>query len=162
MLCPNCGTKTTTEHKFCRACGMNLEPVARALVEHLSPEGAARAASARASERRAVRRLTNGLFAGLAVVLFGILLMAFLPGKGFKLIGVAAALVGIVVALISVLSPLRSMGDAVKESAPRALDGAAATTGRLLQEPTVEPLPSVTERTTELLHVEPKDKKSLQ
>ena len=159
MLCPNCGTKTTTEHKFCRACGMNLGPVSRALVEHLSPEGAARAASAREAERRAVRRMTNGLFAGLAVVLFGMLLVAFLPGKGFKFIGVAAALVGIVVALISVLSPLRSMGSAVKEPAPRALDGAAAATGRLLRETTAEPAPTVTERTTELLHAEVKDRK---
>ena len=161
MLCPNCGTKTTTEHKFCRGCGMNLEPVSRALVEHLSPEGAARAASAREAERRAVRRMTSGLFAGLFVVLFGMLLIAFLPGKGFKFIGVAAALVGIVVALVSVLSPLRSMGGAVEEPAPRALGGAAATTGRLLHETTIEPVPTVTDRTTELLHVEPKDKKSL-
>src|ERR687893_225391 len=99
MLCPNCGTKTTTEHKFCRNCGMNLEPVSRALAEHLSPEGAARAASAREAERRALRRLTNGLLAGVIVIMLGVLMAVFLPGKGGKFLGVAATLVGLVAAL---------------------------------------------------------------
>lgn len=159
MLCPNCGTRTTTEHKFCRGCGMNLEPVAQALVAHLSPDGAAQAASARAAERRTVRRMTGGLLAGVFIVLFGVLLMAFLPGKGFKLIGVLAAVVGLIAALLSVLAPLRSMGNAAAEPAPPVLDGAAATTGRLLHEQTFEPAPTVTERTTELLNVEVKERR---
>ena len=69
MLCPNCGTKTTTEHKFCRNCGMNLEPVSRALAAHLSHGGAptAAAAAARETERRGTRRLARGLFTGIFV-----------------------------------------------------------------------------------------------
>lgn len=164
MLCPNCGTKTTTEHKFCRNCGMNLEPVARALAEHLSVGGATAAVTAREAERRALRRLANGLFAGIIVVLFGLLLIAFLPGKGFKFLGIAAAIMGIVAALVSVLSPLRSMGAAAAvEVPPPALDPAAPNTGRLLHDQTFERVPgSVADHTTELLHVEVEDRKPRQ
>lgn len=155
MLCPNCGTPTTTEHKFCRSCGMNLEPVSRALAAHLSPGGAASAAAARESERRAVRRMTRGLLAGVVVVLFGVFLMAVVPGKAFKVLGVAAALVGLVAALAAVFSTLRAAaGGFDVEPAQHALEDATAETGRLLQESTPEPVPSVTERTTDLLNVE--------
>jgi hypothetical protein len=161
MLCPNCGTKTTTRHKFCRNCGMNLEPVSRALTEHLSADGAASAASAREGERRALRRLTNGLLVGVIIIMLGVLMAVFLPGKGGKFLGVAATLVGLVAALAAVLSPLRALGTAVKEPAPRPLDGAPGpSTGPLLHEQTFEHAPStVTDHTTELLNVEFKDRK---
>src|SRR3954466_14278550 len=108
MLCPNCGTRTTTnEHKFCRNCGMNLEPVVRALAAHLSHGGAAAGAAAREAERRNVTRMTDGLVKGLVVVLFGVLLIAFVPGNAFKLLGVASALLGIVAALAAIFSTLR-------------------------------------------------------
>lgn len=165
MLCPNCGTKTTTEHKFCRNCGMNLEPVARALAAHLAGGGATVAVTAREAERRALRRLANGLLAGIFAVLFGMFLIAFLPGKGFKFLGVAAAFMGIVAALVSVLSPLRSMGAgaAQAEVPPHAFDPAAPNTGRLLHEQTFERVPgSVADHTTELLHVEVEDRKPRQ
>jgi Na+/melibiose symporter-like transporter len=159
MLCPNCGTKTTTDHKFCRNCGMNLEPVSRALAAHLSVGGAAAARLAREAERRNVNRMTRGLLAGVIVVLFGMLLIAFLPGKAFKMLGLIAAVLGIVFSLVSVLSALRRMNDA--ETPPPALDHTAPDTGRLLHEQTFDRVPtSVTDHTTELLGVEVKDKKA--
>ena len=160
MLCPNCGTRTTTEHKFCRNCGMNLEPVSRALAAHLSQGGTAAPRAARESERGNVRRLTGGLLAGIFVVIFGLLLIAFLPGRAFKFLGVASALIGIVFSLVSVLSTLRRTGDAGAEAPPTALDDAAPDTGRLLHEQTFRPAQtSVTDHTTELLHAEVKDRK---
>src|SRR5687768_856927 len=153
MLCPNCGTRTTAEHKFCRACGMNLEPVSKALAEHLAGDRA-RAASARAAERGSMRRITTGLVAGFALTLLGLLFMTMFPGKGPRTVGLLVALVGLVGALLFVLSPLRSTGDGAATPAPPTLDPSAAETGRLLREQTAEPLPSVTERTTELLEVE--------
>jgi predicted lipid-binding transport protein (Tim44 family) len=159
MLCPNCGTRTTNEHKFCRNCGMNLEPVAHALAAHLSHGGAA-AAAVRVAERRAVRRMTRGLLAGIVVVLLGVFMMAAVPGNAFKVFGVAAALIGIVAALAAVFSTLRATGDADVVHALHAPDDAAPPTGRLLHEQTFEPVPgSVTERTTDLLGVEIKDRK---
>lgn len=159
MLCPNCGTKTTTEHKFCRNCGMNLEPVARALAAHLSHGGAAAARLARETERRNVNRMTRGLLTGVIVVLFGMLLIGFLPSKAFKMLGLIAAVLGIVFSLVSVLSTLRRMNDPGAEPLPHALDQTAPGTGRLLHEQTFEHVQaSVTDHTTELLHVESKDR----
>ena len=160
MLCPNCGTKTTTEHRFCRNCGMNLEPVARALAAHLSGGSAAAARAAREAARRNVQRMTGGLLAGVFVLLFGMLLMAFLPSKAFKMLGLIAAVLGIVFSLVSVLSTLRRMGDAGLEAPHDTLDDAAPNTGRLLHEQTFDHVPtSVTDHTTELLNVEVKDRK---
>ena len=157
MLCPNCGTRTTNEHKFCRNCGMNLEPVTRALAAHLSHGGAA-APAARAAAPNPVGRMTSGLFAGLFVVAFGVLLMALVPGRAFKFLGVASALLGIVAALAAVFSTLRRAEEAGAEPTPNALDGAAPNTGRLLREQTFDRAPaSVTDHTTELLHAQIKE-----
>ncbi len=149
MLCPNCGTRTTNEHKFCRGCGMNLEPVSRALATHLSPGGAARAKA----ERCAARRMRAGLLLGVGIVLLGLLTLSVLTGRGFKLIGVVIALLGLLVALFAVLRPPRSVKSLDEGDAPPELEG-APTTSRLLHERTIEPVPSITERTTELLGVE--------
>jgi predicted lipid-binding transport protein (Tim44 family) len=146
----------TIEHKFCRNCGMNLEPVSRALAAHLSPGGAA-AATAREARRRATNRMAKGVVSGVAVVLFGFFVMSVIPGNAFQVFGVAAALIGLVTVLASIVSALRTAADLVVEPASRSLDDAtAAKTGRLLHETTVEPVPSVTERTTDLLGVERK------
>ena len=160
MLCPNCGTRMTTEHKFCRNCGMNLEPVARALAAHLTPGGAALASAAREAERRVMRLRMRGLAAGVVTILLGLLLLSLLPGKGFQVLGVAAALIGLVAAIVCIISPMRTVYNAVGAYAPPAPDNAAPPTGRLLHEEGFEPLPSVTERTTDLLGVEVKDRKA--
>ena len=35
MFCPNCGTKTSIDQNFCRACGLGLEKIALSLTEQL-------------------------------------------------------------------------------------------------------------------------------
>ena len=152
MLCPNCGTKATTTHKFCRGCGMNLEPVAKALAAHLSPGDAS---AAREAEGRAARRTRGGLFAGAFIILFGALLMTMLPGKGITLIGLLTILLGVVISLAAALPPLRAAAS-VDEEPARLPNEDAAATQRLLHENTIEPAASVAERTTELLGVERK------
>ena len=153
MLCPNCGTKATGPHKFCRGCGMNLEQVSKALAAHLSPGGAA---AAREAEGRAARRIRNGLFAGVFIVLFGALLMSLLPGKGFTLFGLLAVLLGVVITLAAVLPPLRASARAGEEEPAQLTDEGAAATQRLLHESGIDPAASVAERTTELLDAERK------
>src|SRR5687768_18148948 len=39
MFCPSCGAKNSTEQRFCRSCGMNLEPVAQSLLEQFPGGG---------------------------------------------------------------------------------------------------------------------------
>ncbi|HEX8558297.1 MAG TPA: hypothetical protein VF668_09355 [Pyrinomonadaceae bacterium] len=167
MLCPNCGTRTTNEHKFCRSCGMNLEPVSRALAAHLSHGGAGAADAAREAERRVARRMRAGLLASAVVIVFGVLLLAVMPGKAFRLLGVVTALVGVASAMACVLSTMRAAAEAGVElappasPAPPAADAAeeAATTARLLRAQSVEPAHSVAERTTDLLGVEVEERR---
>lgn len=159
MLCPNCGTRTTKNHKFCRNCGMNLEPVSQAVSAHLSHGGAA--AAARAAERRGARRIAKGLFAGVFVFLLGVLMLRFLPGTAFKAVGAVITLLGVMFSLVTVLSSMRADATAGSAHAPpsQTPEGAAAT-GRLLHENTAEPVPTnVTDHTTELLGVEVKDRR---
>ena len=66
MLCPNCGTQTTNEQKFCRNCGMNLEPVSKAIAAHLALGGLESPPAEEAGERRELRRMTNRLIVGVA------------------------------------------------------------------------------------------------
>ena len=35
MYCPNCGKANSSEQKFCRSCGLNLEDATRSLIEQL-------------------------------------------------------------------------------------------------------------------------------
>ena len=157
MLCPNCGTTTTNEHKFCRNCGMNLEPVSKALATHLAQGGLDAPPAEETGELRDLRRMTNGLIVGVAVLLLGALVLAdarlFMLRPWVKLLGTFLTCLGVFVSLLAVLSPLRSAG---RRRGATLLDKpeGARTTGRLLNETTIEPVPSVTERTTDLLGVE--------
>lgn len=158
MLCPNCGTRTTKTHNFCRSCGMNLEPVSRALAAHRAHGGAA----ARAAERLAARRMMTALLASVFVIVFGVLMMAVMPGKAFRFLGVATALIGVVSAMVSVFSAQRAAVGAGVELAPPAPPApeaaATPTTGRLLREQGVGRAHSVADHTTELLGVEVKER----
>jgi hypothetical protein len=41
MYCPTCGTKASTNQKFCRRCGMGLLKIFQLVAEHLSEKGLA-------------------------------------------------------------------------------------------------------------------------
>jgi hypothetical protein len=157
MLCPNCGTKTTKEHKFCRNCGMNLEPVSKALSAHLAQGGEESPPAEDNKRRRDLRRMTNGLITGVAIILIGVLLLSiakqFSLRPSYKLLGIITMLAGMFVSFLAIVLPLRSAGQSGRPSTSDELEG-ARTTGRLLNENTIEPVPSITERTTDLLGVE--------
>ena len=163
MLCPNCGTHSSTEQKFCRNCGMNLGPVSKALATHFAQGGSAAPPAEEGGERRDLRRMTNGLISGVAVILIGALVLAdarlFMLRPWVKLLGSVLTCLGVFISLLAVLLPLRSSaGRRRGATLPGALEG-ARTTGHLLHESTIEPAASVTERTTDLLEVERKPSK---
>ena len=165
MFCPNCGANNSTEQKFCRSCGLNLERTAESLIEQMPS-----AESAKLLKReRNLEKFGNIAFGGFGVVLFiailsiiyliitkvilsgnsvfgGILLIAFI---------VFAALTLAYVAFNEDLKERKQkMNPMLKNELSEKKD-----TAKLLEEKPFEPVPSVTENTTDLLYAEQKTRK---
>ena len=154
MYCPNCGKTNSAEQKFCRSCGLSLEKAVQSLAEQLPALELDK--SLRERQRR-VERLTN-IVAGSAVsiVVFGVLwgiIYEIIIVKGAVIPGLffLAFIVGIVLfAMLSMYGEsLRKA--AAKRQVSEPLLPHAADTGKLLSETRIEPIPSITEHTTELL-----------
>jgi len=161
MYCPNCGNKTSTDRKFCRACGLGLEKVALSLGEQLP---------ARVDETLLARKERLEKFGVAALSVFGLgVLSVLLYLLGRKLItegNVVEALVmlGLFVMLAcGVLSVIlfacaKELGEkASKRQLQPSTTEKSSPTRELLPEGRMEPVPTVTERTTELLFVEKRD-----
>ena len=159
MLCPNCGTKGSTEQKFCRECGMNLEPVSKALAAHRALDAADGPATQAPidAERCAVKRMTTWLTFGIGLFLVGLLMLSaskfFVLRPSFKFLSVCVIILSTFISLLGVLSPLRAAASRQRRAPRPGALGAAKETGRLLTQGSIEPVPSVTERTTDLLGV---------
>lgn len=163
MYCPNCGKQTAPDQKFCRACGLGLEKIAQSLGEQL-PE--------RVDETLLARKERLEKLGVAALSVFGLGLLSFLAyAIGQKLIAQGsffAALVtlGVVImlgcGLLSVIlfARAKELGDqATKRQLPAKAEEQKGLTRELLPEGNFAPVPTVTERTTELLFAEKPDKK---
>ena len=160
MHCPNCGTKIYTVQKFCRACGLPLEPFAQLLAE-LAPdaedENVAQSKLRLYQIKAANKRLGHALVWSTVfpiIVLGGIVTIK--PGNigaGILLFTLAA-----IIALLGdyFFGPLGQKGydQESSQAAP-----SAETTNKLLSEDQPEIAMSVTERTTARLQekIEPHD-----
>ena len=162
MYCPNCGNKTSTEQKFCRACGLGLEKIALSLGEQLP---------ARLDDSLLARkeRLEKWGVAALSVFGLGVLailvyavsqklittgnLITFLPLIGLLI------MFGCGIGSVILFALAKEAGDqAGKRQLPSSTNEKSSSTRELLPEGRLEPVPTVTERTTELLFVEKQDK----
>lgn len=159
MYCPNCGQATSTEQKFCRSCGMSLEKTAQSLVEQLP---AVELNTHLRNRQHLVERLLYVLGGSAALVfvvsLFWTIINKIIIGKGQVLAGLV--FLGFVLAFI-VFGLLMLYRESLLKASNKRLSTQptlpqAETTARLLPESRIEPIPSVTERTTELLGAEKK------
>jgi hypothetical protein len=159
MYCPNCGKVTSVDQKFCRACGLGLEKIASSLSEQLP---------ARRNESLQVRKERLETLGVGALSVFGLGVLGFLLyAVAQKLLATQGnliailAIIGLVVilgcGLLSVILFARAK-ELSEQANKRQLQPDANTnsssTKELLPEGTFEPVPPVTERTTELLFVE--------
>lgn len=155
MYCPNCGTTTSTDQNFCRACGLGLEKIALSLSEQM-PTRVDQSLQARKD------RLEKMGVAALSV--FGLGVLSFLLySVGYKLmmtqgnVLAGLAIIGFVIMIACGLTSVilfaraKELGD---EASKRPQQNLPETTKELLTEGHFEPVPTVTERTTELLAVE--------
>jgi len=164
MFCPNCGAKTSVEQKFCRACGLGLEKIALSLVEQLPTRTDESLRSS--SEKERLERWGMIALSVFGAGVLGLLLffvgykMMYTQGKILS----ALALLGIMImgacGLISVLlfAKAQEAGEAAKRRIqPKDAPVIPAPTKELLTEGHLEPVPSVTDRTTDLLYAQKKE-----
>ena len=162
MYCPNCGKQTATDQKFCRHCGLGLDKIAQSLGEQLP---------ARVDETLLARkeRMEKLGVAALSVFGLGILsIVLYFAGQQIiaegNLLG-ALGLIGLVImfacGLVSVVlfAHAKELGEqAGKRQLPPDPTAQSGSTRELLPEGRMEPVPSVTDRTTELLYAEKREK----
>ncbi len=159
MHCPRCGTNATIDQQFCRSCGLSLEKVAELLVSELAIEPSS-SIDERARLRERQRKFEQwGGIAGL--VTFGLILILMIvvvfsqmilkqralliPGLLLILLAIGAALMGL----------FQTYSKSLKEKLanpplPRAADLPGSDETRKL-EAYRDPVPTITDRTTELL-----------
>jgi hypothetical protein len=164
MYCPNCGTKTSIDQNFCRACGLGLEKIVLSLTEQLPTKPDL-------SLQQKKERFEKLGVAALSV--FGLGLLSFLVyAVGYKLLtsdaGILSklAVIGLVIMMICGLASVvlfakaNEAGQEATKRKPQQDLSSAESTKELLTEGHFEPVPTVTDRTTELLTVERRETKS--
>ena len=165
MFCPNCGKENSTEQKFCRACGINLEKTAESLLEQIP--NAQNANLLR--KEKAIEKFGNFALGGFGLViltgtvaiiyfifekmiltgnnvLFGILLIFFVVFAALSL------------AFVMFNESLKERKAKINPALPNELTG-VRDTGKLLEDKPFETVAGVTENSTELLFVENKTQK---
>lgn len=160
MYCPNCGKQTGTDQKFCRSCGLGLDKIAQSLGEQLP---------ARVDETLLARKERMEKLGVAALSVFGLGLLSivlYFAGQQIiaegNLLG-ALGLIGLVImfacGLVSVFLFARAK-ELGEQAGKRQLqpDAKSGSTRELLPEGRMEPVPSVTDRTTELLFAEKREK----
>lgn len=160
MYCPNCGTKTSIDQNFCRACGLGLEKIALSLTEQLP---------ARVDQSLQARKDRLEKMGVAALSVFGLGVLSFLLYSiGYKLmmsqgnIVAVLAIIGFVIMIACGLTSVvlfaraKELGEQATKRQPQA-ELSNGTTKELLSESHFEPVPTVTERTTELLVTEKRD-----
>jgi hypothetical protein len=154
MFCPNCGKAISTESKFCRACGLNLEGVAQSLAEqlpHAKPDKDLQSRQRRIEQLLSVvigSAFTVFVLAILWALIYKIIIVKGEVFEGSIFLGLFVALV---TALILVVYRESLRESLAKRKSQTSLAG--RITGKL-PESGFEPITSVTDRTTELLGAE--------
>jgi len=162
MYCPKCGKTNSTDQNFCRSCGLQLEKVMQSLGEQLSSGTHAKTT---AEKRRKLDKLIQ-IIAGGTVSIFVVsviwgIIYSIIIVKGEVFAGLIFLIVILGLVLFALLALYRD--SLLKRSTKRENEQPmlqANDTGKILSEGRLDPLPSVTDRTTELLRTEKKKGKT--
>ena len=161
MYCPNCGSKTSTEQKFCRSCGLGLEQIALSLTEQLPTRADdSLIAQKERLERLGVAALSVFGVGVMGMILYGIVYKIMITqGKLLAGLGFIGLLIMFACGILSTILFAKAK-EVEKAASKRQISDAKSAgvsptpTKELLTEGNFEPVPSVTDRTTELLSVE--------
>jgi hypothetical protein len=162
MYCPSCGIQTSSDQKYCRSCGMDLQMISQAVGEHLGQI----IEESKARQRKLERWGTvTGL---IGVSMLALLLIGFLiclavskvagisiDAFGFDSFAPVVGAIGLCLTISGAgLAGYPSIRKELGKLRPAKLTGKAQTTAELLEANKGEQAPSITERTTNLLEIE--------
>ena len=158
MYCPNCGTVTSSDQSYCRSCGLGLEKIAQSLVEQRPNEF-------EESLQQRKERIERWGVAALSVFGLGLLSVPvyhiakmMIEGRMLAGLGYLALLLVLCCGLLAVILFAKATEVGQAKSKGRAASPETLptenTTAKLSAPDQVDSLPSVTERTTELLFAE--------
>lgn len=158
MHCPNCAQPATADQQFCRSCGMSLETVAKLVAEHSStPIEAQAKVDQLALERAITLSMYNWIKWGLILIGLGVFLAVLNKnlevGKTLSILTSVVILSGVGVAAAGVLKSIKHETLLPAGQGKNKLSGSRDTKS-LPTNPIPGSLPSVTERTTQLIGVE--------
>jgi hypothetical protein len=166
MFCPNCGTKTATDQNFCRACGLALEKIALSVSDQL-PAKVDRSLLEQKErfEKLGVAALSVFGLGVLSFILYSVV-YKLMVSKGDVLTGLAMLgfiiMIACGIASVILFAKANEVGkETAKRPSPQDLAMGTETTKELLTEGHFEPVPTITERTTDLLVVKKRDSKEL-
>jgi hypothetical protein len=159
MHCPSCGQPATTDQQFCRACGMNLQAISKLVTEHTGSPAELQSKLDRAErEREIVRSMFNWIMWGMIIMGIGVVLVVvnktYDIGGLFRLLATLVTLSGTGIAAGGVFGAMRKGMNPAPTKRRGQLQSATEPT-RLPTNPIPAALPSVTERTTQLIGVAP-------
>ncbi len=160
MYCPNCGKTNSTEQKFCRSCGLSLDKIAQSVVEQLpAKEHSERLQNRQRQVELWLTIILGGTFSIFVGAIIWMSIYKIIIGKGEILGGLIfiGVLLGLIVSFLLVIYR-ESLREAQTKRNSQATLPEAEITDRALPESRLETLPSVTERTTELLTVENRER----
>lgn len=167
MFCPSCGANNSTEQKFCRTCGMNLETVSETL---LSQFPNAQQATLQKQEKM-LERFGTFVFGGFAImiglgaigliigVIFAMVVSGRDPLKG-TLLALFLTFASLALSYVVMNEFLKDKRKRLKaEPLPEIVLSSSADTGKMLKTGEFQPIPSVVDETTDLLPIEARTRK---
>lgn len=168
MFCPNCAKENSTDQKFCRACGLNLERISESLLEQL-PNSNSFPPSKIARFFETIGKLGFGGLIGAGFV--GIIFLLISVVNKFILSGQMDKIIFGVVIIILLISAVLGLAYVIfqeylkeqkkKNPTPTMQNQfERINTAKLLEDKPFESISSVTEVTTNLLFIESKRKTS--
>jgi len=156
MFCPNCGKENQAEQKFCRSCGLKLDAVVQVVADQFpSEEYAALQRRKRIFERLGLGALSIAGLIGLMLLLFtvGLYKLIVLGPEVLFGLSIVAVIFFLPLSVFSIGYPKLFMRFEKVNPQLASLDESTSiqTTGKLLEDRFFEPVPSVTDDTTDLL-----------